>query len=93
VFEYATQDSLRKHAFTTVLRAGAHHNRYLVADQVRELLWGIADHRSAKLAASVIRREPAAIWYVHRQLFRQPPRRGESGLRLPLSSRGHDIPF
>jgi len=72
VFDCASQDSLRKLAFQTMLRIGATHNRYPVADEVRSLLWGISDERSAQLAAEVVTEEPTAVWYIHWQLFRRP---------------------
>jgi len=72
VFEYAPQDALRKLALRTMLRVGANHNRYPVADQVRALMWGISCARDARLAAEVIEEEPTSVWYVHWQLFRRP---------------------
>jgi hypothetical protein len=54
------------------LRLGASHNRYAVADQVRDFLWDLTGTSRAREVAKVITREPSANWYDHPLLYRRP---------------------
>lgn len=95
VFECSPNPDVRWLAFQKMLAVGARHNRYPVADQVRELLWGIKDEASAELAASVVADEPTAIWYHHWQLFRKslPPQVKDAFDKLLVPQADDDIPF
>ena len=69
VFRVGGEDGVRVRALQRALAIGATHNRYPVADQIRDLLWRIDDSTSAKLAADAIRNEATSPWYDHPQLY------------------------
>lgn len=87
---------LRAFLLARVLKLGASHNRYPVADQVRDFLWSTPDGARAKEVAKVIRTEPAAIWYDHALLYRKPLAppiaKAFAAISLPEPEPADDIP-
>ncbi|WP_210493624.1 serine/threonine-protein kinase [Patulibacter sp. SYSU D01012] len=68
-FTAETSDDVRIAALTKLLNVGAHHERYPVGEQFRELIWSLADEHLIELAARVIKTEPAADWFNHGRLW------------------------
>jgi hypothetical protein len=72
VFEVSSDDKVRRLVLTELFKLGPRHNRYPVADIVRELLWSLKDETRAAFVAGVIADTPEAAWYYHRQTLRGP---------------------
>lgn len=69
VFRVGGDEAVRVRALQRAMAIGATHNRYPVADQIRDLLWSTHDPTSVKLAIQAIHDEVTWPWYNHPQLF------------------------
>jgi eukaryotic-like serine/threonine-protein kinase len=72
VFGVSPDDEVRRLVLAELLKLGPRHNRYPVADIVRELLWSLEDDVKTAFVAGVIAKTPEAAWYYHRQTLKGP---------------------
>lgn len=62
----------RRFALERMLALGVSHRRYIVADQVRQLLWQVHEKNDVALVVGVLERSPWTGWYAHHNTFRGP---------------------
>lgn len=93
VFRVARDEAVRRVVLSELLSLGVRHERYAVADVVREVLWEVHAAGDVRLVVDVVGESSDAWWYRHWQTFNGPldrrVARALEGAREPDPAEGH----
>jgi tRNA A-37 threonylcarbamoyl transferase component Bud32 len=93
VFRVAQDEAVLRVVLSELLSLGVRHERYAVADVVREVLWEVHAAGDVRLVVDVVGESSDAWWYRHWQTFNGPldrrVARALEGAREPDPAEGH----